>query len=108
MVNGVQMAERDVFAKRIEEIDEELVHLSAICKVNLLEGDKIERVIRNDESVCHAPNSKAFTKMRELVMLHYAVRTRAAEVIGEAGAQAMIDETLLHIRERLERLGVIH
>jgi len=108
MVNGVHIAEREVFARRIEEIDEELVHLSAICKVNLLEGDKIERVIRNDASVCHASNPKAFTKMRALVMLHYAVRTRAAEVIGEAGAQAMIDETLNHIRERLEKLGVIH
>jgi hypothetical protein len=41
-------------------------------------------------------------------MLHYAVRTRAAEVIGQAGAQAMIDETLNQIRERLEKLGVIH
>ena len=108
MVNGVEIAGRDVFARRIEEIDEELVHLSAICKVNLLEGDKIERVIRNDASVCHASNPKAFTKLRELVMLHYAVRTRAAEVIGEAGTQAMIDETLSHIRERLEKLGVIH
>ena len=108
MVNGVEIAGRDVFARRIEEIDEELVHLSAICKVNLLQGDKIERVIRNDASVCHESNPKAFTKMRELVMLHYAVRTRAAEVIGEAGTQAMIDETLNHIRERLEKLGVIH
>jgi uncharacterized membrane protein len=108
MVNGVYMAEREVFARRIEEIDEELVHLSAICKVNLLEGDKVERVIRNDASVCHASNPKAFTKLRELVMLHYAVHTRAAEVIGQAGAQAMIDETLNQIRERLEKLGVIH
>lgn len=108
MVDGGYIAEREVFARRIEEIDEELVHLSAICKVNLLEGDKIERVIRNDASVCHASNPQAFTKLRELVMLHYAVRARAAEVIGQAGAQAMIDETLNQIRERLEKLGVIH
>ena len=44
MVNGVHIAEREVFARRIEEIDEELVHLSAICKVNLLEGDKMAGV----------------------------------------------------------------
>jgi hypothetical protein len=96
------------FARRFEEIDGELVHLSAICRVNLLDRAIIERVIRNDASVCHASNPLAFEKMRELVMMHYAVRTKAAEVLGAAEAQALVDDTLCRIKERLAKLGVIH
>jgi hypothetical protein len=95
------------FAAKFEEIDRELVHLAAICRVHLLDRANIERVIRNDASVCGIANPVAFEKLRELMMMHYAVRTRAAEALGEAGAQALIDETVTRIRERLERLGVI-
>lgn len=107
MANGLRNAESEVFARRIEDIDQELVHLSAICKVNLLDPEKIERVIRNDTSVCHARNPMAFTKMRELLMLHYAVRSRAAAVLGEAETRELVDGIVGRIRNRLALLGVV-
>jgi methylaspartate ammonia-lyase len=95
------------YAAKFDDIDRELVHVASICRVDLLDRANIERVIRNDASVCGVANPVAFEKLRELLMMHYAVRTRAAQALGEAGAQALIDETVTRIRERLERLGVI-
>ena len=107
MTSGTRPAEAEQYGKRIEEIDQELVHLAAICKVNLLDREKIERVIRNDASVCHACSPAAFEKMRELVMMHYAVRSRAAEALGEAETRALVDEIVGRIKERLALLGVM-
>lgn len=95
------------YAAKFDDIDRELVRVAAICRVDLLDRANIERVIRNDASVCGIANPVAFEKLRELTMMHYAVRSRAAQALGEAGAQALIDETVTHIRERLQRLGVI-
>lgn len=95
------------YAAKFDDIDRELVHVAAICRVDLLDRANIERVIRNDAAVCGTINPAAFVKLRELVMMHYAVRARAAQALGEAEAQALIDETVARIRERLERLGVI-
>jgi hypothetical protein len=89
------------FAAKFNDIDSELVHLAAICRVNLLDDHKVERVIRNDESVCGAENHLAFGKLRELVLLHFAVRTRAVREIGELQTRAIIDDVVADIQHRL-------
>ena len=89
------------FAAKFTDIDSELVHLAAICRVNLLDDDKVERVIRNDESVCGAENHLAFGKLRELVLLHFAVRSRAVAEIGELQTRAIIDDVVATIQHRL-------
>ena len=90
-----------VFAAKFRDIDGELVHLAAICRVNLLDNDKVERVIRNDEQVCGAENHLAFEKLRELVLLHFAVRTRAVRELGEEQTRAIIDDVVADIQHRL-------
>ena len=89
------------FAAKFRDIDGELVHLAAICRVNLLDNDKVERVIRNDEQVCGAENHLAFEKLRELVLLHFAVRTRAVRELGEEQTRAIIDDVVADIQHRL-------
>jgi hypothetical protein len=90
-----------VFAAKFRDIDGELVHLAAICRVNLLDDDKVERVIRNDESVCASANHVAFEKLRELVLMHFLVRVRAVRAIGEEQTRTIIDEAVADIQHRL-------
>ena len=64
-----------------------------------------QRVIRNDASTCGAQNPLAFEKLRELLMMHYATRTRAAAQIGEVETQAIINSVVAKIAERFGSIG---
>ena len=89
------------WAKKFDDIDRELAQLAIICKVPLLDTGVIERVLKNDASVCGAPNPKVFGKLRSLLMMHYAVRDKAVEALGATEAQALINAVVARLRERL-------
>lgn len=93
------------FSKQFDDIDREVARLALICRVDLLVPGVIERVIRDDASVCGSSNPLAFGKMRDLLMMHYATRTKVAGTIGEVETQAIIDAVVARIRERFQRPG---
>lgn len=101
MTATVDAAAARWYGRKFEDIDRELAALAAICRVDLLDGSVLERVLRNDASVCDSANPAAFDKMRRLLMMHYAVRTQAAQTIGEAPTRALIEEVVERIRARL-------
>lgn len=92
--------------KQFEDIDREIARLATICKVRLLDPAVVERVLHHDESVCGARNPLAFRKLHEMLMMHYAVREHAFELLGPTEAQAIIDDVVARIRERFARLGL--
>jgi hypothetical protein len=92
--------------KNFENIDNELARLATICRVDLIDRGNIERVIRNDASVCGTSNPLAFGKMRDLLLMHYATRTRAAAELGEVETQAIINSVVERIRQRFAREGL--
>ena len=85
--------------RSLEEIDREIARLALLCRASILDTGVIEHIIRGDTSVCGADNTIAFRKLRELLMLHFAVRTEAADKLGQVEAVAI--ETL--VVERLMR-----
>ena len=91
--------------KQFENIDNEIARLTTICRVDFLDRTNIERVIRNDASVCGSNNPVAFGKLRDLLMMHYAARTKTAAVLGEAETQAIIDSVVERILERFAARG---
>ena len=72
-------------SKQFEDIDNELARLAVVCRVDLIDRGNIERVIRNDASVCGTSNPLAFARMRDLLMMHYATRIRGAGRDRDAG-----------------------
>ena len=42
------------------EVDKEVARLAMLCRVRILDPGVLERVLKKDESVCAAPNPKAF------------------------------------------------
>ncbi len=55
--------------------------------------------------MCGSNNPVAFGKLRDLLMMHYATRTKTAAVLGEAETQAIIDSVVERILERFAARG---
>ena len=89
------------WTQKFDDVDRELAQLATICKVPLLDPGVIERVLKNDATVCGAPNPAVFTKLRSLLMMHYAVRDKAVEALGGTQAQALINQVVERLRARL-------
>ena len=89
------------WAKKFDDIDRQLAQLAIICKLPLLDPGVIERVLKNDATVCGAPNAPVFSKLRSLLMMHYAVRDQAVAALGAKEAQALIENVVTRLRERI-------
>jgi hypothetical protein len=76
-------------ATNLEEIDHELARLARLCRVPLLQRGVVERVLHADDSVCGTKNQLAFTKLHNLLMLHFAVRAKSAEQLGQEQTAAI-------------------
>ena len=82
------------------------VRLATICNVRLLDPGMVERVLANDASVCVTSNALAFEKLRNVLMMHYAVRTRAADQIRQAGTNALVMQIVEELKKKFgDRLG---
>jgi hypothetical protein len=68
----------------LDEIDHEIARLATLCGVRILEPGVIERVLHKDASVCGNSNAIAFKKLHDLLMLHFAIRQKSADVVGQA------------------------
>ena len=94
------------WSHNLSEVDREVARLASICNVPLLDPGVVERVLGNDASVCGTTNPLAFEKLRNVLMMHYAVRSRAAESIGQAGTDALVMHIVEDLRKKFgDRLG---
>ena len=88
MTNQPKNLQTEWWSKKFDDVDRELANLATICKVALLDPGVIERVLKNDATVCGTQSPKVFGKLRSLLMMHYVVRDKAVEALGTAEAQA--------------------
>lgn len=88
------------WSRGLSEVDKEVGRLATICNVRLLDPGVIERVLGNDASVCGTSNAIAFEKLRNVLMMHYAVRTRTADSIGQAGADVLMKEIVEELKKK--------
>ena len=86
-------------ATNLEEIDHEVARLAQLCRVPLLRRGAVEQVLHGDDSVCGTKNSLAFAKLHALLMLHFAVREKSAEQLGQRQTAAIE----MYVVERLRR-----
>ena len=87
------------WANNLEELDREVARLAMLCQVRILDPGVIERVLHKDASVCGTNNPVAFEKLHGMLMMHYAVREKAADALG----QAQTAQLMAHIYERLKK-----
>ncbi len=94
-------AVHEYWAKKFDDIDTEIAGLATICDVHLFDRGIVDRVIRNDATVCRSPNPAAFAKLRSLLMLHYTVRAEAVQHLGNRDTALLVEEIVNNLRERI-------
>ena len=94
------------YARSLSDVDREIARQASICNVSLLDPGVIERVLKNDASVCGSSNPLAFEKLRNTLMMHYRIREQAVSAIGETATRQLIDAIVENLRRTLgDRLG---
>jgi hypothetical protein len=77
--------------RHFEGIADELLNLAIACNVRLRDPGVIERVLRNDVTVCGRKNEESFRKMRSLLIAFYNSVGKAAERIGPEDTKRIIE-----------------
>jgi hypothetical protein len=94
------------WAKSLNDVDREIARLATLCNVRILDPGIIERVLKDDASVCGSNNPAAFKKLRTTLMMHYHVRDKAVASLGEVQTRMVVEEIVARLRENIgERLG---
>lgn len=87
------------WARHLDVIADELVRLSVACNVRLRDPGVIERIIKDDESVCGTKNPIGFRKLRGLVVATFSSLNKAIDRIGPEETKLITDAII----ERADR-----
>ena len=87
------------WAKNLDALDREIARLALLCQVRILDPGVIERVLQKDTSVCGTHNPVAFARLHDMLMMHFAIREKAADDLGQE--QTVVIEN--YIIERLKK-----
>ncbi|MFO1312994.1 MAG: hypothetical protein U1F41_13115 [Burkholderiales bacterium] len=94
------------WAKNLDELDREIVRLAVLCQANLLEPGTFERVLKRDDSVCGTRNPVAFAKLHDMLVMHFLIREKSIQALGEARTAQIEQEVIERLRKPYaERLG---
>ncbi|MBL8540023.1 MAG: hypothetical protein JNK68_06585 [Betaproteobacteria bacterium] len=93
------------WADNLDELDREIARLAALCKMRILDPGIIDRVLKKDASVCGTDNPAAFAKLRELLMMHLAIRNKSANAVGQAQTAAIEAYIIDRLRKTFPELG---
>jgi hypothetical protein len=88
------------WARHLDAIGDELSRLSAACGVKLRDPGVIERILKNDESVCSSKNSIGFRKLRSLLMATFSSLNKAIDRIGPDEVKMITDEIVKRLDAR--------
>ena len=58
------------WSRHLDGIAEELLRLAIACDLRLRDPGVIERILKNDQTVCGRKNPRGFEKLRKLLMVH--------------------------------------
>jgi len=88
----------------LEDIDREIGRMALLCRVQLLRPGVIDRVLQRDASVCGTDNPKAFGKLHDMLILHFAVREKSAEIRGQIPTAAIESYVVERLRNHFPDL----
>lgn len=88
------------WAKNLDELDREIGRLAMLCQVKVLDLGVVERVLRNDASVCGTVNPAAFAKLRSMLVMHFLVRKRSVEALGEIYTAQIEHDVIEQLKKR--------
>lgn len=93
------------WAKDLDELDREIARLALLCQVRILDTGVIERVLQKDASVCGTDNPAAFEKLHDMLMLHFAIREKYADVLGQIQTAAIEADIIERLKKAFPDAG---
>ncbi len=95
------------WSRHLDGIAEELMRLAIACDLRLRDPGVIERILRNDETVCGRKNPRAFDKLRKLLMATYDSLGKAIDRIGPGETRRIADAIAERLRGRRDSPGTL-
>lgn len=77
--------------RHFEGMADELLHLAIACDLRLRDPGVIERILKNDLTVCGRKNEEGFHKIRNLLIAYYNSIGKAVERIGPRETKKIIE-----------------
>ena len=77
--------------RHFDGIADELLNLAIACNVRLREPGVIERVLRNDKTVCGRKDEDSFRKLRSLLVAFYDSVGKAVDRIGAEDTRKIVE-----------------
>lgn len=91
--------------RHFEGIADELLHLAIACDLRLRDPGVIERILRNDASVCGRKSERSFHDMRNLLVAYYDSIGKAVDRIGPEETKKIIDFMIERNKKRMDAAG---
>jgi len=92
---------KDWIGTQFDEMGVEIVRAARLCHITLDQPNVVERIIRNDATVCGTPNPAQFTKLRGLLMLALHLQDLGFERLGPQETLEIADQVRNRIRAHL-------
>ena len=92
------------WVRHLDGIGEELMRLSIACDVRLRDPGVIDRILKNDETVCGTKNPIGFRKLHSLLEATFSSINKATDRIGPEETK-QITAAIIERLDRLRSLG---
>ena len=79
------------WGRQIEGIAHELSRLAIACDIEIGKDGLVERILKNDETVCGRKSPEAFQMIRKHLMALFSVEEGAIDRIGAAETKEITD-----------------
>jgi hypothetical protein len=89
----------------LDALDREVARMAVLCRVKILEPGVIDRLIQGDDTVCGTTNPLAFRKLHALLLMHFAVRQKSAEALGQPQAAAIEIDVIERLKKSFPDLA---
>ena len=77
-----------------------LLHLAVACDLRLRDPDVVERIIRNDQTVCGRKNEIGFEKLRKLLMATFDSLGKSIDRIEPEETRVIVESISRHLERR--------
>jgi hypothetical protein len=88
------------WTRHLEGIADELLRLSIACDVRLRDPGVVERILKNDMTVCGRKNEIGFEKLRKLLMATFDSLGKAIDRIGPEETKKITAAIREHLDDR--------
>jgi hypothetical protein len=95
------------WSRHLDGIAEELLRLAIACDLRLRDPGVIERILKNDQTVCGRKNPRGFEKLRKLLMATYDSLGKAIDRIGAAETKQIAEAIAERMQERRDSPGTL-